>query len=295
GVGLRDRSDSRSDPLLKPCLAQDLFGERRSNSCLNAFVQLGIEYGRRRDQLFIVGHLAIEPFDELWRRHRVQFDAMGLQPVGPFVWHIIRDGLAPLLLFYLLDLQSHLDRLPRFEAEVDDRDLAGTARLGFLLQRLVDGGAEGVRIVNAEHSDRLVMLDELVDQVACGSRGEPLRRHDRAIVLLAPMLVLEHFREAFLLDVEQLVEAPRRPLVALDHECAERERLAPVRMVDRATRGRWRRLRVMTVSLPREARTAPATTRSPLPSAPRVGRRYSLDDPIRRPTLKRPATSSCST
>src|SRR5262249_32678000 len=107
---------------------------------------------------------------------------MGLQPVGPFVWHIIRDGLAPVLLFYLLDLQSHLDRLPRFEAEVDDRDLAGTARLGFLLQRLVDGGAEGVRIVNAEHSDRLVMLDELVDQVARGSRGEPLRRHDRAIV-----------------------------------------------------------------------------------------------------------------
>src|SRR6516162_890831 len=46
-----------------------------------------------------------------------------------------------------------------------------------------------------------------------------------------------------------------------------------------------RRLPVMTVSLPREARTAPATTRSPLPSAPRVGRRHSLDDTIGRAML----------
>src|SRR5262249_56415760 len=134
------------------------------------------------------------------------------------------------------DTQSHLDLFPRLEAKFDDRELAGTSRLGLLLQRLVDGGAEGVRIVNAEHGHGLVMLDELVDQVARGSRGEALRRHDRAIVLLAPMLVLEHFREALLFDVEQLVEAPRWPLVALDHECAEGERLAPVGMVDRATR-----------------------------------------------------------
>src|SRR5262249_13890618 len=126
------------------------------------------------------------------------------------------------------------DRLFRFEAKVDDRDLAGTARPRLLLQRLIDGGAEGIRIVNAEYGDGLVMLDELVDQVARSSRGESLRRQGRAIMLLEPTLVLEHFREAFLLDVEQLVEGPRWPLVALDHERAERDRLAPVGMVDRA-------------------------------------------------------------
>ena len=39
-----------------------------------------------------------------------------------------------------------------------------------------------------------------------------------------------------------------------------------------------RRLRVQTVSLPSDASTVPATTRSPLPSAPLVGSRNSLVD-----------------
>ena len=43
-------------------------------------------------------------------------------------------------------------------------------------------------------------------------------------------------------------------------------------------RRRRRRPRVSTTRRPPEASTAPATTRSPLPSAPRVGSRSSLDD-----------------
>jgi hypothetical protein len=53
-------------------------------------------------------------------------------------------------------------------------------------------------------------------------------------------------------------------------------------------------LRVVTTRLPSEANTAPATTRSPLPRAPRVGIRNSLVDCSDREMLKRTGTCSGS-
>ena len=48
----------------------------------------------------------------------------------------------------------------------------------------------------------------------------------------------------------------------------------------------------MTTSEPSDARTAPATTRRPLPSAPRVGSRSSLVEIIGRAMLNSRAISS---
>ena len=90
--------------------------------------------------------------------------------------------------------------------------------------------------MGAEHLDRLVVLDQLVDQVARRAGREALRRHHGAIVPLEPAVLLEGLLRAFLLDVEQLVEVPGRPLVLLDHQGAERDRLVAVRMGDRAAR-----------------------------------------------------------
>ena len=43
--------------------------------------QVLFENVRRRDELAVVlGHLAVEPFDELRSRHDVEFDAVVLQP-----------------------------------------------------------------------------------------------------------------------------------------------------------------------------------------------------------------------
>src|SRR4051794_30456191 len=53
---------------------------------------------------------------------------------------------------------------------------------------------------------------------------------------LAPLLILEGFGKAFLIDVEELVEIPRRALVFLDHQRAEGDRLIQMRMSDAATR-----------------------------------------------------------
>src|SRR4051794_36130152 len=55
-------------------------------------------------------------------------------------------------------------------------------------------------------------------------------------MMLAPALILERLAEPLLLDVDKLVEAPERALVFLDHQCAEREGLTPVRVIDRAAR-----------------------------------------------------------
>ena len=82
---------------------------------------------------------------------------------------VVGDRLAALLLLQLLDLEPHLLGLLRFEAEVDDRDLARAARLRLLLQGLVDHGAVGVGVVDAEDGDGLVVLRQLVDQVAGGA------------------------------------------------------------------------------------------------------------------------------
>src|SRR5262249_33816141 len=66
--------------------------------------------------------------------------------------------------------------------------------------------------------------------------AEALRRHEHAVMSLRPAHVLERLREALLLDVDQLVEGPYRPFVVLDHQRPERDRLAPVRVVNRAAR-----------------------------------------------------------
>ena len=57
---------------------------------------------------------------------------------------------------------------------------------------------------------------------------------------------------------------------------------------------RMRRFLVQTSRRPSEASTAPATTRRPLPSAPRVGRRKSFDETIGRSIENSVATSSGS-
>ena len=119
---------------------------------------------------------------------------------------------------------------------MDDLDLAGLARLGRLLQGLIDHRAVGIGIGDGEHRDRLVVLGELVDQVAGGTRREALRRHHRTVMPLQPASCLERLVGAFLLDVDQLVEGPRRPLVLLDHQRAERDGLVAMRVSDRAAR-----------------------------------------------------------
>jgi hypothetical protein len=102
---------------------------------------------------------------------------MGLQPllpglaIGSTVFaceHVVGNRLVALLLFDVLDLQPHRNRLPRLQPQIDDLDFAGTARLGRLLKGLVNHGARGVGIVDAEDRHRLVVLRQLVDEVPGG-------------------------------------------------------------------------------------------------------------------------------
>src|SRR5262245_24964129 len=53
---------------------------------------------------------------------------------------------------------------------------------------------------------------------------------------LGPAHGLQRLDPSFFLDEDDLVEGPRRPLVALDRECAEHDRIAAVRVIDRAAR-----------------------------------------------------------
>ena len=166
---------------------------------------------------------------------------MGLQPCPPSrgcvrSLDVVGNRLEALCSSRGLDFKPHFDRLPRFETKIDDLDLARTARLRCLLQGLINHRARCVGIVDAEHFDRLVVLGQLVDQVAGGPRREALRRHHRAIVPLEPAVLLERLLRAFLLDVENLVEIPCRALVLFDHQRAERDGLVTVRMRDRAAR-----------------------------------------------------------
>ena len=90
--------------------------------------------------------------------------------------------------------------------------------------------------MHAEDRHRLVVLGQLVDQIAGGAGREALRRHQHAVVALRPANVLQRLATALLLDVDQLVEGPHRALVVLDHQRAERDGLAAMRMIDRAAR-----------------------------------------------------------
>src|SRR5262245_56300462 len=87
-----------------------------------------------------------------------------------------------------------------------------------------------------EDIHRLVVLGELVDQIASGAGAESLRRHRHAIVPLRPFRFLERLREALLLDIDNLVVEPGWPFVVLDYQRAEHDRFADMRVVDRTAR-----------------------------------------------------------
>src|SRR5262249_37032276 len=53
---------------------------------------------------------------------------------------------------------------------------------------------------------------------------------------LGPTNRLQRLREAFLLDIDELVVEPRWPLIALDHECPERDGLLSMWMIEAAAR-----------------------------------------------------------
>jgi hypothetical protein len=90
--------------------------------------------------------------------------------------------------------------------------------------------------LNAEDGDRLVVLGELIDQIAGGPSGESLGRHQRAVMPLRPAVVLQRFAETFFFDVEKFVEGPRRTLIIFDRQCSERNVILAMRVIDRAAR-----------------------------------------------------------
>ena len=166
---------------------------------------------------------------------------MALQPLAPVLipivfFDVVGDRPAVLGFGKVFDIKAHLDRLPRFEAEVDDLDLARSSRLRRLLQGLVDHRARCVGVMDAEDLDRLAMRRELVDQIARRAGREALRGHDGAVVFLQPAVLLQRIVRALLLDVEELVEQPCGPLVFLDHQRAERDHLVAVRMDEASAR-----------------------------------------------------------
>src|SRR6185295_5861832 len=96
-----------------------------------------------------------EPFDKFRCRHRVKFDAMGLQPIIPIVAvvavaYIVGDRLTLVAHGYSLDFKIGVDGLPWLQADIDDGDLARTARLRFFLERLIDHRAGGVGVMHTK-------------------------------------------------------------------------------------------------------------------------------------------------
>ena len=104
--------------------------------------------GRRHDLARRIAlDLLGEPRDTLRGRHRVELDPVALEPVGPAMKprssataatahrarrrRARRRGADRSL--DRLDLQAHLDAFPGLQAEVDDLDLAGAARLRLVL------------------------------------------------------------------------------------------------------------------------------------------------------------------
>jgi hypothetical protein len=65
----------------------------------------------------MLGHLEIEPFDELWRRHCVEFDAMGLQPLFP------RDAAGSLVRIFVIAVEDIIGDVIALEPR--DRGLLG--------------------------------------------------------------------------------------------------------------------------------------------------------------------------
>src|SRR5262249_31999520 len=145
--------------------------------------------------------------------------------------YVISNGLALLAFLHLLDLKASRDRFPWLQAEINDLDLARAPRLGLLLKGLVDHRAECVGVMDAEDRDRLVVLDEFIDQVASRPSGEALGRHERTVVTFGPAVILQRFGKTLLLDVKQLIEGPGRAFVILNRQRAERNVVGSMRVV----------------------------------------------------------------
>src|SRR6516165_4166268 len=112
------------DLTFEPAFAQDALGQRGADPDCKGPLQLSREHRRWRDQLAVpvLDHLAVEPSDELRRGHRVQLDAVGLQPLLPaltlrsFVFtfeHVVGNRLALLALLDVFHFEAHFDRFPR--------------------------------------------------------------------------------------------------------------------------------------------------------------------------------------
>ena len=100
-------------------LAQDAGGYCFANLVLDTPAQFGFKNVRRRDQLVLVSQLAVEPFDELRRGHRVQFDAVSLEPILPgfavgsdvvAFTNVVGNRLESFCRFHVLDFQPQAER-----------------------------------------------------------------------------------------------------------------------------------------------------------------------------------------
>ena len=117
GARLSDLLDGGLDLTVEIGLTQDALGKGGANLLLDPLGQIGFEHVRWRDQLAdaaTLGHLAVEPRDELWRRHRVEFDAVGLQPVLP----TLAIGRRAVFAGFIHRLHIFGDRLDKWQAKV---------------------------------------------------------------------------------------------------------------------------------------------------------------------------------
>ena len=115
-----DRGNGGGDLIVKPGLAQHALGDVGTDLALDLDRQLLFQHLTGRDQLAVamLGHLGVEPFDQLRRRHRVQFDAVGLEPVHPVAVMIV-DVVGDRLVRSFsskVSISAHLNGLPWFEA-----------------------------------------------------------------------------------------------------------------------------------------------------------------------------------
>src|SRR6516162_6976579 len=102
------------------------------------------------------------------------------------VTYVLSNGSVLLGFLDILDFESRFDRLPGLQAEIDNANFARTARLGRLLECLIDHRAVGVGVVYAEDRYRLVVLGKLIDEIARRAGRKSLRRYQRAVVALGP-------------------------------------------------------------------------------------------------------------
>ncbi len=125
----------------------------------------------------------------------------------------------------------------RLQAEVDDFDAPPPSRPRSLLQGLGNHRPRGIRVVDAEHGDRLTLgrVGDPIDQVARGAGCVALAGHERAVVALRPAGLLED-AEVILLSPEQdFVKLPDWAPIVRNRTGAEFDRCA-VDLVERSAR-----------------------------------------------------------